>query len=628
MTLSRALTAALVGFLAIGAATAPADIAHADDAHADGAPPWRHATALIGEPKRPEGFKQFDYVNPDAPKGGLVRLSSTGSFDSFNPILAKGDAAPGILLIYESLAATALDEADTSTMYGQIAEALQYPDDYAWVKYRLRPEARWHDGTPITPEDVVWSFEKTVELNPTQRFYYSHIEKAEVSGEHEVTFTFDQTGNRELPHIVGQLNVLPKHWWTGKDANGNTRDIGSTTLEPPLGSGPYKIAKFTAGRSITYERVDDYWGKDLPFGIGQNNFDEIRYEVFLDRTVLLEAFKGDQYDWRSENSAKSWATGYDFPAVRDGRVVLEKFPDKASGIMQAFVPNLRLEKFADWRVRRALNLAWDFETANRTLFYNEYKRIQSYFAGTELASSGVPEGRELEILEEVRGKVPDELFTEPYSNPVAGDPTKLRQNLREALRLLKEAGWEFKGRQLVNAATGEPFTIEYLGIDPDFERIVLPYAQNLKKIGIELKMRVVDTSQYINRLRSFDFEMITFSWPESLSPGNEQRDFWGSEAAGNPASRNFAGIRDEAVDSMIERVIFAKDRKDLIAATHALDRVLLWNNFMTPQFYVDYDRTARWDRFGRPEKLPEFTHGFPTIWWYDEEKAEKTGKPS
>lgn len=615
MTISRTVFAFLVG---VGMVAAGA-------AGASDAPPWRHASSLTGTPKYAEGFKQFDYVRADAPAGGLVRLSSIGAFDSFNAILPKGDSAPGLGLIYERLMDSALDELDVSTMYGAIAEALQYPDDFSWVKFRLRPQARWHDGAPITPEDVVWSFENVVKLNPTQRFYYNHVAKAEVTGEREVTFSFDQAGNRELPHIVGQMIVLPKHWWTGKDASGKQRDIAKTTLEPPLGSGPYRIKSFTAGRSVTYERVDDHWARDLPFGVGQNNFEEIRYEQFRDQTVLLEAFKGDQYDWRDENSAKNWATGYKFPAVRDGRVVLETFPDKSSGAMQAFVVNLRREKFQDIRIRKALNLAFDFETANRTVFYNQYKRVASYFAGTELAATGLPQGRELEILEDVRGMVPEEVFTTPYANPVNGDPGKLRGNLREAVSLLREAGWEFKGRKLINAKTGEHFKIEYLSRSPNDERVALPYALNLKKIGIELTIRNVDTSQYINRLRAYDFDMIGFIWGQSLSPGNEQRDFWGSVAAGNSASRNFAGIKNEAVDKLIERVIFAKDRDDLVAATHALDRVLLWNHFMIPQWYLDYDRTARWDRFGRPDKLPEFSNGFPTIWWYDEEKAAKVG---
>jgi microcin C transport system substrate-binding protein len=444
-----------------------------------------------------------------------------------------------------------------------------------------------------------------------------------VTGEHEVTFTFDAPGNRELPHIMGQLQVLPKHWWEGKDANGRQRDISKTTLEPPLGSGPYRIKSFEPNRAIVYERVEDYWGKDVNVNVGIYNFDQLRFDVYRDSAVAIEAFKADQYDWRNENSAKAWATQYKFPAVEQGKVVVETFPDKASGVMQAFVLNLRRGKFQDRRVRMALNYAWDFESVKESIFYNQYKRINSYFAGTELAATGVPEGRELEILETVRDLVPPEVFTTPYSNPVGGSPGKSRENLRTALELMREAGYELRGRHLVDAETGEPFTIELLDNDPGIERYVLPYQQDLAKIGIALTLRIVDDSQLVERLRKREFDMTVYQWGQSLSPGNEQRGYWGSASADEPNNRNLAGIKDPAVDKLIERVIFAKDREELVAATKALDRVLLWNYFMIPQFYNDIYRTARWDRFGRPEKLPEYFYGFPDIWWYDEAKAQK-----
>lgn len=588
-------------------------------------PQWHHATALTGTPKYSADTKHFDYVNPDAPKGGLVRLATSGGFDTFNTILPKGNPAPAIGLIYDRLMASSLDELNISAEYGLIAEAIRHPDDFSWVEFRLRSEARWQDGEPITVDDVVWSFNKTVELDPQQRFYYRNVVKAEAVGERTVRFTFDEPNNRELPHIMGQLLVVPKHWWQGTGPDGEPRDIARGTLEPPLGSGAYRIKSFDANRSITYERVKDYWAANLPVNVGTNNFDEIRYDSYRDTTVLLEAFKGDQYDYRAENSAKNWATGYDFPASRDGRVILETFPDKARGIMQAFVMNLRLDKFSDARVRRALNLAWDFETANRTTFFGQYKRIGSYFAGTELASSGLPQGKELEILEEVRELVPPGVFTTPYVNPVAGDTQKLRANLREAVGLLKQAGWERKGKQLVDAKTGEPFEIEFIAQDPGAERIVLPFARNLELIGIKLTLRVLDTPQYINRVRGRDFEMATLGWAESLSPGNEQRDFWGSAAADQSQSRNYAGIKDKGIDALIDKVIFARDRDELVAATRALDRVLLAHNFVVPQFYLDVDRTARWNRFAHPDSIPEYTNGFPTIWWWDEAKAARVG---
>jgi microcin C transport system substrate-binding protein len=585
---------------------------------------WRHATALTGDPKYPEGFAHFDYVNPDAPKGGVVRFGSQGGFDSFNPILdTSGTPAAGMGYLYDTLMTSSYDELNISAEYGLLAEAVKYPADYSSVTFRLRPEARWHDGEPVTPEDVVWSFEQTVANNPNQRFYYNHVTKAEVTGEREVTFTFDMPGNRELPHIMGQLQVLPKHWWEGKDTRGRQRDISRTTLEPPLGSGPYRIKSFVPGRTVVYERVPDYWAKDLNINVGLYNFDEIRFEEFRDSTVLIAAFKGDQYDWRLENSAKAWATEYNFPAVQEGKVVVQTFPDKASGTMQAFIPNLRREKFQDKRVRLALNYAFDFEALKDAIFFGQYKRINSFFAGTELASSGLPQGRELEILESVRDLVPPEVFTTPYTNPVSDTPEAKRNNLREALRLLKEAGYELRGSQLVDKETGRPFTIEVLIFDPSTERYLLPYQQDLAKIGIEMTIRSVDTPQYVERVRKRDFDMIIAGWGQSLSPGNEQRGYWGSSSANEPNSRNYAGISDPGVDALIEKVIYAKDREELVAATKALDRVLLWHHYVIPQFYSDVYRTARWNRFGHSENIPIYTPGFPDIWWYDADKAAK-----
>jgi microcin C transport system substrate-binding protein len=596
-------------------------------ARAQADPAWRHAGALSGEPGYPEGFSHFDYVNPDAPKGGTVRLSDPSGFDTLNPVLSRGNPAPGLGLMYDSLLEPALDEININAEYGLIAEAFRYPADYAWVEYRLNPAARWHDGTPISVEDLIWTFEKLIEVNPSQAFYYRHVVKAEAVGERTVRFTFDAPGNRELPKIVGQMIILPKHWWTGTGENGEPRDISSSTLELPLGSGPYRLKAIEPGRFVVYERVQDYWAKDHPTRVGTNNFDEVRYDSYRDQTVLLQAFKADQYDFRAENSAKNWATGYDFPAVKQGRVVLEIFPDKARGIMQAFVMNLRRAPFDDRRVREALNLVFDFETANKTVFFGQYKRIPSFFAGTELASSGLPEGQELEILESVRDLVPERVFTEPYENPVNGDPARLRDNMREAVALLKDAGYELRGRQMVNVATGEPLEIEFVDNDPNSERYVLPYARNLERIGIKMNLRVVDTPQYVNRIRERDFDMTTLGWAQSLSPGNEQRDYWGSEAADRPQSRNYAGIKDPGVDALIEKVIFAADRAELVAATRALDRVLMAHSYVVPQWYIDVDRTARWNRFSHPENLPEYSHGFPSIWWWDAEKAAKAGRP-
>ena len=600
-------------------------------AHAQSAPgemAWRHGLSLFGDIKYPSDFKRFDYVNPDAPKGGAARQIALGTFDNFNIAVAgvKGSIAPAVELIYETLMVPSMDE--VSTEYGLLAEAAAYPDDFSWVKYRLRKDARWHDGKPVTPEDVIFSIEVLKKYSPRYGSYYRHVVKIEKTGEHEVTFTFDSPGNRELPTIVGQLTVLPKHWWEGTDSEGRKRDISATTLEKPLGSGPYRIKDFVAGRSVTLERVKDYWGANLPVRVGENNFDEMRFEFFRDNLVALEAFKADQADWIAENSAKQWATAYDFPAVNEKRVIKEEFPINDSGRMQGFIFNLRRDLFKDARLRRAFNYAFDFEEMNKQLFYGQYKRINSYFEGTELASSGRPEGQELELLEALRDKVPAEVFTTPYANPVGGNPEAVRANLRESVKLLKEAGFEVRERKLVDPA-GKPVTVEILVQDPPSERISLFYKPSLERIGITASIRIVDDAQYQNRIRNFDFDIITDVWGESLSPGNEQREYWGSQTADQPGSRNTIGIKNPAIDALIEKVIFAKDRAMLVAATRALDRVLLWNFYLVPQFTYGFSRYARWDRFSRADPLPKYGRsGLPTLWWYDADKAARIGKRS
>ncbi len=590
---------------------------------------WKHGLSLFGDLKYPEGFKNFEYVNPAAPQGGTVRQIAFGTFDNLNSVVAgvKGSIAMGTELFTEALMTEALDE--VSAEYGMLAEAVSHPDDFASVTYRLNAKARWHDGKPVTPDDVIFSLEAFKTNSPQLGAYYRHVTKAEKTGEREVTFTFDSPGNRELPQIVGQLPVLPKHWWTGIDKNGNKRDVTQTTLEPPLGSGPYRLKEFQPGRSLVYEKVDNYWGKDLPTIVGTRNFQQIRYEYFRDSTVALEAFKGDQVDWRTENSAKNWATSYDFPAVRDKRVVLEEFPVRNLGIMQAFILNTRRDKFKDPRVRRAFNFAFDFEEMNRTIFFGQYKRIGSYFEGTELASSGLPEGKELEILNTVRDKVPAEVFTKPYTNPTGGSPQALRDNFRQALALFREAGYEIRDTKLVDAKTGAQFTVEFLVDDPQTERFVLFFKPTLERIGMTVSARVVDAAQYENRLRQWDYDIVVGSWGQSLSPGNEQRGFWSSAAADQPGSRNLIGIKNPAVDTLIDRVIFTKDRADLVAATKALDRVLLWNFYVVPQWTYQFTRTARWDRFSRPQIMPKYGRsGFPTVWWWDADKAAKAPQRS
>jgi microcin C transport system substrate-binding protein len=608
-----------------GQAPFPATLARAQGS----APRWRHGLSQFGELKYPAGFKHFDYVNPQAPKGGAVRLGALGTFDNFNQVVAgvKGLLAAAAGTICDTLLVPALDE--SGAYYGLIAEAVSHPADFASASFRLRAGARYHDGKPITVEDVIFSFEAYKQSNPFIGAFYRDVARAEQSGEREVTFTMASPGNQEMPVILGQLRILPKHWWEGNDASGKKRDITATTLEPPLGNGAYRIKEFVPGRMVVYARVKDYWANDVNVAIGRDNLEEIRYEYFRDPTIALEAFKADHADWRIENSAKNWATAYDFPAVKEKRVVLEEFPQRDRGIMRAFAFNTRRDKFKDARVRRAFNHAFDFEEMNKQFFFGQYKRINSYFEGTELASSGLPQGEELKILEPLRGKVPPEVFTKPYVNPVGGTAENMRANLREGMRLMREAGYEVRDHKQVDPRTGEPLSVEILNVTSDpmgSERFILFYKPALARLGIDVTVRNVDDVQYENRLHNFDFDIIIATWPQALSPGNEQRDLWSSQAADTPGARNYVGIKDPAVDALIERVIFAKSRGELIAATRALDRVLLANHYVVPQFADDKVRAARWDRFGRPDRLPEYGGAaFPAVWWWDAEKAAKTG---
>lgn len=584
---------------------------------------FKHALTLFDDIKYPPDFKHFEYVNPNAPKGGRVRLAvGTGSFDSLNPYTYKGDAASGA--DNETLLTSSLDE--PSTEYGLVAESVWTPDDKSMVVFRLRPEARFHDGKAMAPEDVIWSMLTLKEINPQFNFYYKNVEKAEQTGDREVTFVFSQKGNRELPLITGQLPVLPKHWWTDKDANGKQRDISSPTLEVPLGSGSYKVVDVKPGASIRRKLVADYWGKDLPVNMGTDNFDEIEVLFFRDQNVAAEAFKADQYDYVLESSAKAWATGYDFPAVKAGRVVKEEIQLKQVEGMQSWAMNTRRPKFQDARVRRAFNFAFDFEFSNANLFYGQYVRSRSFFNNSEMEAKGLPSPEELKILEPLKAQLPPEVFTSEYSNPVNTDEQSRRANLREASKLLQEAGWTFAdegGRTVLKNAQGESLAVEFLLDSPLFERIALPYKQQLELLGITVAIKTVDSAQYQRRIETFDYDVVVGSWGQSLSPGNEQRDFWASPAADRNGSRNLAGIKNPAIDSIVETLIFAPDRPSLIAACKALDRALIWNHYVVPMWFIPYERTARWDRFGKPDKLPDYSVGFPTIWWWDEEKAKK-----
>lgn len=592
-----------------------------ESARAEDSAACRHAISLIGSPKMAADFKNFDWVNPDAPKGGTLRQAEIGTFDSLNGFTINGSAAEGLGLVFDSLFTTSLDEPSTS--YGLVAQCISFPADYSSATFRLRPEAKFHDGTPIRPEDVVASLTLLKSANPQSALYYRNVVGAEKTGDNEVTFKFDKPGNRELPQITSELPVFPEKFWSGKSANGEARDITKSTLEPPLGSGPYKIKSFEAGRSIVYERVQDYWAKDLPVQKGQWNFDQIRYEYFRDRLPAFEAFKSGSIDTWQESVSSAWATAYDIDAVKNGLIKKELLPHQRVAGMQSFTFNLRRKQFTDVRVRQAFNLAMDFEELNRKIFFGAYTRLSSYFDNSELKSQGVPAGKELEILNEVRDSVPPEVFTTEWKNPQNKTPDDVRAHLKEALKLLQTAGWSLKGGALVNAA-GEQLTAEILLAAPEFDRVAQPLIENLKKIGVAATVRLVEGAQYERRLKDFDFDIVVNSVGQSLSPGNEQRFFFGSEAAGRPGSRNVAGIQNPAVDKLIDKIVFAKDREELVAATRALDRVLLRNYYVIPNWFLPFERLASWDLFGRAEKLPsQVPARVLQTWWYDPDKAKK-----
>lgn len=584
---------------------------------------WLTSSALIGK-SRYENFARYDYVNPDAPKGGTLNDTVPGSFDSLNPFIVRGDPAVGLTatggLLYDTLFSQSTDEPGVA--HPLVAEAYKYADDYSSATYRLNPKARFHDGSPITADDVIWTLETLKANNPFLGKYFANVVSAAETAPGEVTFTFDQKGNRELPHIVGDMPVLPKAWWTGKDAAGNPRDIAQPTTEPPLGSGAWRIASVELGKEIVWERVKDYWGADLPVHVGRINFDRRVYRYFLDENSRWQAFaKGGFQDVRLENRSVKWATEYTFPAFTAGDVIKQEFEQHSGEPMQGYVFNLRRPQFADRRVRQALTLAFDFEAMNRTLFFGLYARTDSFFEGGELASSGLPQGAELAILEPLRGKVPDEVFNAPFVLPVYDKPDSARTHLREAVRLLKEAGWSAQGGKLVNDKTGEPLRIELLGDDPIDERIAGPFIESLKKIGVDASLRVVDPAQFQQRAEHFDYDMLVSAvFPQSQSPGNEQRDFFSSAAADTPGSRNLFGVKDAAIDTLIEKVIFAKDRDELLAATHALDRVLLWNFVIVPQWHNPKVWTARWNKFGLPDKPQGYQGVDIDSWWIDPEK--------
>lgn len=595
----------------------------APTASAAGAKGPAHALAMHGAPKYPAGFRNFEYVNPNAPKGGRQVRAATGTFDSLNNFIIQGNPATGLGLIYDSLMESAADE--PFTQYCLICETVEVPDDRSWVEFSLRGDARWHDGKPITVDDVIFSFNVLREKgSPFFRFYYGDVASVDRTGDRKVKFTFGGRPNPELPLIIGQLTILPKHYWEG-------REFAKTTLEIPLGSGPYRISNVKPGRSISYERVDDYWAKDHPVIIGRHNYQSLRFEYFRDRTVSREAFKAGDLDLWIENSSKEWATAFiNVPAVKDGRIRVEEIAHERTAGMQGFVFNLRKPIFQDPKVRQALILAFDFEWSNANLFYNAYTRTDSYFDNSVLGSRGLLKdagAEEREILERYRGKLPERVYTDEFRPPSTdGSGARgIRPNLRQAAKILRETGWQVKNEKLVNAKTGEPFRFEILLVSPAFERIALPYKRTLERLGIDASVRIVDTSQYQNRLDEFDYDMVVGSWGQSQSPGNEQRNYWTSTAASRPGTQNLSGIRDPVIDELVELVITAPDRDSLVQRTRALDRALLWGFYIVPHWHIPHDRIAFWDRYGRPEVVP--AQGVVLdAWWIDPEKEAALGK--
>ncbi|WP_286976549.1 extracellular solute-binding protein [Pseudomonas sp.] len=569
----------------------------------------QHALTLYGEaPKYPADFKHFDYVNPDAPKGGTLRQAGFGGFDSLNPFINKGVSADDLGLMYDTLTTHSLDEPFSE--YGLVAEKIEKAPDNSWVRFFLRKEARFNDGQPLTAEDVKFTFETLMEKGaPMYKGYYADVDKVEIEGPHQVRFVFKHAGNRELPLIVGQLPVLPKHYWADKDfARGN--------LDIPVGSGPYKISEVQAGRSIVYERVKDYWGKDLAVNRGFYNFDKMRIDYYRDNTVALEAMKAGQFDFWLETSAKNWATAYNNSAVANGQLIKEEIRNYNPTGMQGFIFNIRRPLFKDPRVREALGLLFDFEWANKQLFNGAYTRTDSYFDNSELAAQGLPSPAELKLLEPLREQIPPKVFTDEFINPVTDASGMIRDHQRRAYQLLQEAGWRVVDDKMVDAQ-GNPVSFEFLLAQTEFERVLLPFKRNLADLGIELVIRRVDVSQYINRLRSRDFDMIVGGFGQSNSPGNEQREYWHSSSADNPGSRNFIGLKDPAIDTLVEGLIKADSRENLINYTRALDRVLLWGHYVIPNWHITTWRVAYWHKLEHPQVTPQYDIGLNT-WWVRE----------
>lgn len=574
-------------------------------------PTPQHAVALHGTPKYPADFTHLDFVNPDAPKGGTLKQHAIGTFDSLNPFIIKGTPAAGLNylrsgLVYQSLMQNAWDE--PFSLYGVLAETIEIAPDRSWVAFNLRPEAKWADGQAVTPEDVLWTFNTLREHgSPFFKAYWGDVKTVIAENDRRVKFEFSVSGNAELPLIVAEMAVLPKHVWEGKD-------FSQSSLDKPVGSGPYKVDNVDAGRSISYVRDPNWWGKDLPFFKGMYNFDRIEFDYYRDNNVALEAFFAREYDVRLENTAKLWAQAYDAPAVKDGRIIKEEIENERPAGMQGFVFNIRRDVFKDPVVRDALAHAFDFEWSNEQFAFGTYIRTNSYFENSELAATGLPEGKELELLEKYRGKIPEQVFTTEYFPPVTDGSGAFRGNLRAAIKMLDDAGYTL-GTDGVREKDGVRLEFEILDGNPQFERWVLPFIKNLERIGVKATFRTVDTAQYQNRMTDFDFDMTIAVFGQSNSPGNEQRDFWGSEKADLPGSRNYIGIKDPVVDELIDMIIHAKDRDDLVTKCRALDRILLWNHYVIPMWHYPKWRIAYSADIKRPDNLSPISPLVTDTWW-------------
>ena len=591
-----------------------------------------HAIALHGEPKYPTDFKHVNFVNPEAPKGGTLKMHTTGSFDSLNPFIVKGVPAAGLNflrsgLFYESLMQNAWDE--PFSLYGVIAESIIVPEDKSWVKFKLREEARWHDGQPITAHDVVWTFKALIKKGqPFFKAYWNDVESVEAMDDKTVLFRFAVRGNAELPLIIAEMPVLPKHYWSDEAHN-----FEETSLEIPVGSGPYKISKVVPGRSIEYVRNPTWWGKDLPFFKGMNNFDRIVFDYYRDENVAQEAFLAHNYDVKIENVAKTWYEGYKIAADKSKHLIKEDIQNSRPAGMQGFVYNIRRPVFQDRDVRAALSFALDFEWSNKQFAYGDYVRTNSFFDNSALSSCcKLPSEGELAILEPFRGKIPEEVFTQVYKAPVTDGTGNNRKSLSAGIKLLEKAGYKQLNDESIRYKTLKDGSVELLKFEilhysSTFEKWVLPFIKNLERMGVKANFRVVDTAQFQQRANTFDFDVLIGGFGQSDSPGNEQREFWGSDKADIQGSRNLIGVRDPVIDELVTGIIHANSREDLVVKTRALDRVLLWNHYVIPMWHYPKWRISYWDSIMRPEKLSGISPLITQTWWSAEAEKQNT-KPA